>query len=56
MCNKGGEGRGGMMMGHLSDWISGFKLRSDLWTRNGPNATKQEKKKKKKDAEALLFH
>lgn len=21
-----------MMMGNLSDWISGFKLRSDLWT------------------------
>lgn len=26
------RGRGGMMMGHLSDWISGFKLRSNLWT------------------------
>lgn len=25
-------GRRGMMMGYLSDWISGFKLRSDLWT------------------------
>lgn len=32
LCTWYGGRRGMMMMGYLSDWISGFKLRSDLWT------------------------